>query len=295
MPKGKLYDLAPTISSWFEDRIPYAYSFDEISTLLEQKRTEWKIPTYIHAGRFLQFLLANTPLKELTIQSVGQRKQSDIVRYIWRLSNPFLLGTTLKRRTYCSHFSAMVLHGLTNQIPQTFILTVQQRPIGPTGELTQNAIDRAFSGKQRESQIGYRAFGVRYVMLEGTFASKEDVEDIKIESSRIPLAVSSIERTLIDIVVRPSYSGGIFQILEAYKAARGRLDTSRMYTIFRRLSFTYPYQQPIGFMLSKAGYLDHEIQPFLETISPFNFYLAYGLVEKVFIPKWKLYIPRGFE
>jgi hypothetical protein len=297
MPKGRLHELTSTLSSWFEDRIPYVYTTNEISALLEEKRVEWKIPTYISSDRFLRFLLENTALEQLLIQSTGERDQPDLTRYIWSRSDPFLLGTSLKQRSYCSHSSALVLHGLTDQLPQTFFVTTPQSRTYPTDkdELVQEAVDKVFAKQQRESQTAYRALGYRYVLLEGAFAQPGDVDEVTLESSRMPVAVSSLERTLIDIVVRPSYSGGIVQVLEAYKAAYGQIDIGRMNLLLNRLNYTYPYQQSIGFLLSKAGYADSEIEPFLEDVTPIHFYLAYGLAEKVFVPKWHLYVPRGFE
>lgn len=297
MPKGRLYELTPTISLWFEDRIPFVYTSNEIGALLEEKRIEWQIPTYINSERFLRFLMENTALEQLLVQSTGERYRPDLIRYIWGRTDPFLLGTSLKPRSYCSHSSALVLHGLTDQLPQTLFLTTPQRRTYPVDkrELTQKALDKVFSKKQRESQSAYRALGYRYVLLEGAFTQPGDVDEVTLESSRMPVAVSSLERTLIDIVVRPSYSGGVVQVLEAYKAAHGRINIERMNHLLHRLSYTYPYQQSIGFLLSKAGYADKEIKPFVESVTPLNFYLAYGLLEKVFIPKWKLYVPRGFE
>jgi len=40
--------------------------------------------------------------------------------------------------------------------------------------------------------------------------------------------VTSKERTLIDIAIRPAYSGGVAQILEAYKRARSQASVQKM-------------------------------------------------------------------
>jgi hypothetical protein len=100
---------------------------------------------------------------------------------------------------------------------------------------------------------------------------------------------------LVDICVRPSYSGGVFQVLEAYKRARGTADTNKILSVISAHSFSYPYQQAIGFYLEKAGYSKKAIAPFRHMVSSFDFYLAYGLVETTYVPRWKLYVPRGFE
>lgn len=106
--------------------------------------------------------------------------------------------------------------------------------------------------------------------------------------------VSDLERTLIDISVRPFYSGGVTQVLEAFSNAKSILNTDKLYNYYSRMNFTYPYHQVIGFYLDKAGYTEKEYQKFLHHNSPeFKFYLTYNILHKEYSTKWNLYYPKG--
>jgi hypothetical protein len=295
MRRGRLPELKPAFDRWFSKGAPGVYDDEALGDILEANRAEWRIPAYIDKRRFIEFLIENTSLTQIEVLSVGSRRESTIVRYGWGAVDPFLLGVTLRKRSYATHSTAMFLHGLTDQLPQTLFITTQQRWKRDSNLLDQDAITRAFSKKQRESNIAYKALGCRYVILEGTFCDSVEITSIRIPQSNALVLVSGLERTLVDICVRPSYSGGVFQILEAYKRARGQVDMQKLLSIVAAHSYAYPYQQAIGFYLEKAKYSRDAIALFRRLISSYDFYLAYGLIETSYVPTWKLYVPRGFE
>jgi hypothetical protein len=295
MRQGRLEKIKLELDTWFSERAPAIYHEESLVNLLEAKRTEWRIPNYIGRWRFINFLLENTSLTQIEALSVGNRREGTILRYGWGPVDPFLLGLALRKRSYVSHSTAMLLHGLTDQLPQTLFMTTQQRPWADSNSLSQVAITQAFSKKQRESNTAYKALNYRYVILEGRFTDSSELSFLRSPQSNSPVLASGLERTLVDICVRPSYSGGVFQILEAYKRARILTDTKKLLSILTSHSFSYPYQQAIGFYMEKAGYPETDFSPFCQMVSAYDFYLAYGLIETTYVPKWRLYVPRGFE
>lgn len=68
--------------------------------------------------------------------------------------------------------------------------------------------------------------------------------------------VTSLERTRVDITVRLEYSGGVPAVLQAFRLARGRISVRKLLTILRKLDYTYPYHQPVGFHLQRTGYTE---------------------------------------
>jgi hypothetical protein len=108
-----------------------------------------------------------------------------------------------------------------------------------------------------------------------------------------PLRVTLPERTLIDIVVRPSYAGGVVEVLSAFKAARSVISVNSLVQALRQLGYVYPYHQAIGFYMDRAGYDPKQVERLRELGTPFNFYLAHDIRDREFVPGWRLFVPRG--
>jgi predicted transcriptional regulator of viral defense system len=49
--------------------------------------------------------------------------------------------------------------------------------------------------------------------------------------------VTDMERTLVDIVIRPVYSGGVSNVLAAYRKARGKVSIGRLTEMLKALDF----------------------------------------------------------
>ena len=171
----------------------------------------------------------------------------------------------------------MALHALTDLIPKTHYLNVEQSPKpAPAGALTQRGLDQAFSREQRSSNLTYEHDGCSVRIISGKNTKSLGVEEI-LGPSKEPLLATNLERTLIDIVVRPAYSGGIFQVLEAYRTARDRVSTNRLIATLKKLEYVYPYHQAIGFLMELAGYGESRCAMVKNLGMNFDFYLAHGL------------------
>jgi len=111
-----------------------------------------------------------------------------------------------------------------------------------------------------------------------------------------PLRVTDIERTLIDITVRPEYSGGPFEVLTAYKRASDRLSVNRLVALLKRIDYIYPYHQAIGFYLERAGaYKESQIQLLTKAGIKCDFYLMHQITEPHYSARWHLYYPKGLD
>lgn len=62
--------------------------------------------------------------------------------------------------------------------------------------------------------------------------------------------MTKLERTLIDIAVRPNYAGGVHHVLEAYAAAKSRVSVNVLLATLQKMEYVYPYHQVIGFYIS---------------------------------------------
>ena len=106
--------------------------------------------------------------------------------------------------------------------------------------------------------------------------------------------VTNIERTLIDIVVRPAYSGGVAEVLKAFERAREQASVNRLMALLQKLNYLYPYHQAIGFYLERAGYSGTALDFIRQMPLNYDFYLAHQMGATDYVPQWRLHIPKGF-
>jgi hypothetical protein len=160
-----------------------------------------------------------------------------------------------------------------------------------SSSLTQVGIDRAFSGKQRQSNLIYTYNSSSIVMITGKNTNRLGVEEIAGPAFET-IQVTNLERTLIDIVVRPAYAGGTSQVLKAYRAAKERISVDRLVAILKQLAYVYPYHQPIGFLMQRAGYPEPGIDQLRALGLNHDFYLAHGLQQPEYSKDWRLFYPK---
>jgi hypothetical protein len=232
-------------------------------------------------------------MKEVDLLAVHYSSASSTVRYVWKQASPYEIALSLKRKAYLSHATALFLHGLNNQIPSRIFVNAEQSPKPSSGTLTQEGIHRAFANKQRESNFVFRFSESEAVLIWGKNTGQLEVTQL--EYSGTKLSVTGLERTLIDIVVRPNYSGGVFQVLEAYRRAQSRLSVGTLIATLKKLAYVYPYHQAIGFYMELAGYPPQLYGRLKDLGLQYDFYLTYGLKEKEYVADWRLFVPKGLH
>ena len=269
------------------------YLQSEIAKVLSENRAFWRLAQRTNTSQFLEYLLHTGRLKEHKLKS--EEYQKVVTRYSWGDASVYALATSLAKTAYLSHGTAVFLHGLTDLIPKTLYLNIEQSiKQAPTGRLTQESLDRAFASQQRRSNLSYSYDDSTITVISGKNTGRLGVDPIEAPSSE-KVDATNLERTLIDIVVRPAYAGGIVQVLDAYRAAKDRLSTNRLVAYLKRLDYVYPYQQAIGFLMERAGYGESRYTLLQEMTSPFKFYLTHGLDNPSFNTRWQLFFPHGLE
>ena len=265
----------------------------DISSILTEHRHFWRLAQNTTTAAFLRFLLDKTPMRKVEIQAVHHTSAFDTVRYVWQAASPYEIALSLKRGAYLCHASALFLHGLTEQVPSKFFVNAEQSPKPVRGTLTQEGIHKAFANKQRESKFVFRFEDNQAVLIWGK--NTGHLEVIELDYSGTKLRVTSLERTLIDIVVRPSYSGGVFQVLEAYRRAQSRVSVGTLIATLKKLGYLYPYHQAIGFCMQRAGYPEQLYNRLKEVGLRYDFYLSYGLRDTEYVSEWRLFVPKGLH
>ena len=105
------------------------------------------------------------------------------------------------------------------------------------------------------------------------------------------IRVTNLERTLIDIALRPYYSGGVEKVLDAYKLALGSVNVTQLAEYLTQLNYVYPFHQAIGWYMEKAGYSDKQLKPFRSQSKLRLFYLTHKMQNPILDTAWKIFVP----
>lgn len=281
-------DLVLAFDAWRGEL--QVFSQPDLQAFVRQFRVEAKPDWPCTVENVVSTLQRHGALSAVEIPSEGDYRPFH--RYITPTATPFDVAAKLRPKGYFSHATAVFAHGLTEQIPQTIYLNDEQsQKPAPTGGLTQVGLDRAFRSRQRVSKFAFVYGRTRIVILSGKQTGSLGVIRMDLDGS--DHAVTDLERTLIDIAVRPVYGGGVYEILAAYRAALDRIAIDRITEYLAALDHLYPYHQAIGFYLQRAGASAASTAPLRELGLDFDFYLVHGLKDAVLDPSWRVYVPKG--
>ncbi len=283
----------------FEESGPRIWSRAELLQFISENRGFWEIdkepqdesdslsktPTQI-----VRWLVKETPLQSIQLGFPYRA----VTRYLWKDASTYDIIQSVDARGYFSHYTAMQVHGLTDQIPKSIYFNVEQPATGGGGSLSQGGIDRAFKGKCRitNNVIKFRDWTIH--KINGQNTGRLGVTSTEMHDGSA-IEVTNIERTLIDIAVRPVYSGGIAEVAGAYRQAAENVSGNRLVTYLKSLNYTYPYHQVIGYYMDRAGnYKESQMKRLRAMPIEFDFYLSYQTKNPVFHKKWRLFTPKGF-
>ncbi len=289
--KNKLDSSFNIIEDYFDKSDLKSFTEYKFGEIFIRNRHSWGVPVDRNASQVLTYLVNRKVMIENTF--INDSNESKAI-YSWKSKDEFTVISGLKSDSYFSHYSALYLHQLSLQIPKTIYLNFEHKSASSYKSddniLLQESIDKAFQGRQRKSLVTFSFLEKKIILINGKFTNKLGVE--KKSGKEQCFGYTDIERTLIDISVRPVYAGGVFEVLEAYKLAKGKISVVKLANYLTQLDFIYPYHQVIGFYLERAGYGETEIRHFMKDMK-FNFYLTYDIRNKEFSEKWKLYYPKG--
>lgn len=290
MEQNKAF-IEKDIIDYSKEQNKRVFSEKEMTIILHNYQADRTLLVTTTLGEFLNFLMKDNFLKvELVSAPFAYRP---LKKYTLGDVSDFEIALSIRPTSFLSHYSAMFLHDLTDNIPNTIYTNMEQTPKPKnSGRLQQENIDKAFSRPMRKTNNIGKYNNNKIFLLNGKNTGRAGVT--KHELLEFPVAITNTERTLIDAVVRPDYAGGVQEVLNAFIAAKERLSVNKMVATLKKMDYTYPYHQAIGFYLERAGYSDNVLNLLEELEIKHNFYLTYGLKDKEFIDRWKLFVPKRF-
>lgn len=266
------------LTAFFSSQNKNVFTTDELKELRKELQT------------YTDFFTSNNILKYVCLDFPDRGYK----RFIFEEPDIYELCMTLSPKCYFSHYTAVSIHNLTDNIPKVIYVNNEQFPKNrQEQELKQIDITKAFYKKPRTTTNIAKYNDYRIYYLNGQFTSNIGVEE-KTLLDGVNIRVANLERTLIDIAVSPHYSGGVVEVLKAYKSAKGKVSAEKLAEILKKINFKYPYHQVIGFYMERAGYSEKEYNIFLDFGIKYKFFVVREIDDKYrdFDKKWNLFFPK---
>lgn len=272
----------------------------DIATVFNQNRLSWRLAQSTSLREFISFLVSKTELLSVRFPF----PQRELIGYTWGKVPLLETLVGLVERGFYSHYTALRMHGLTEQVPKTIYINQEKSSSSGLGNdedavYEQEAIDQAFKKPPRASknEIELPEEQCRVVMLQSAYHEGLGIVDGTFNDGSergLPIRYTDLERTMIDIVTRPFYAGGVAEVAKAFENAKDKLAVNKMSAMLKKMGFGYPYHQAIGYYLERAGYKASLVDIFRRQPMVRDFYLAHGLDKTTYCREWRLYVPEGF-
>ena len=290
MKKTRIAIAKPDIVRLFDEHQQKIFDLSEIQRILDKNRAFWRLAKSMSYSDFINYLVAKTKLKK----QVFNFSYRPIIRYVWGSVPLYELLLSLKSNSYFTHYTAVYFHDLTEQTPKTIYINVEQesKPRSKAA-LIQERIDAAFKRRTRLSNniAEYQDRTIR--MLNGMQTGNLGVIEMSGPDGE-QLRITNVERTLIDITVRPEYAGGVHEVIKAYQLAKDKLSVNKLVATLKKINYIYPYHQAVGFYLEKAGAYNKSRLDLVRSFEmKYDFYLMHEMKDYEYSQQWRLYFPKG--
>jgi hypothetical protein len=263
--------------------------FKDINDILKHNKIFSILPKATRVKDLINFLVENDILIPFKHQI---SKNQSTTKYAFREIHKYKTPLKLRKNSFLSHYTAIYLHNLTENIPKNVYTNQEQskKPSNKNYDLQQKNIDKAFSKPMRRTNhiVFFDEFNA--YMLNGKNTERLGINKIEIDGEELP--ITDMERTLVDLSIRPGYGGGVEEILGAYINAKGQISINRLLAYLRKMNYIYPYHQVLGFYLEKAGYKESQLKILENMDIEYDFYLNYNMKNPSFSERWKLYYPQ---
>ena len=259
-----------------------------------------KKTVYRHLGSFEDALRKDKILISFDVKSEREKKVTLYTSSLVSNLSPYGVAWGLCRNGYFSNLTSMYFHTLTNQVPKTVNMAIEN--IGDYSSrksgvmLSDHDIFSSFVKQPRSNRNLYWFSDHTILLTERVKKGDAGVDVVTATNKIVPKGsrVTSLERGLIDAVVHPQYNGGIRSVVEFYQEGAKHLNVGKLLKIYKALDFRYPYWQAIGFLCDKTGASKaaHEIADHFRARN--KFYIDHLAKDSwAFDSHWQIFYPKG--
>jgi len=277
--------------------------FDEqsIYDFLDNNRTDMRTKSF-SLNKFIAYLIEKEFISLFEFENNINEKKIYISKYFNDkddYAKILEVSTLLIPKAYISFLSSMYHYNLTDQLPKKLYLSVERKSHAPHNELEQNTINKALCKEGRLPSIVLNILGYEIYLIHSKEANRVGIKNIQLFDK--DYRITTIERTLVDIVVRSEISGGTQEVIQVYKKAfelyKKDISINKIIFILKKLNYIYPYHQVVGYLLFKSGFGNTDkLKKEFEFKN--DFFLTRGEVntnldELDYDEEFRLYIPRN--
>ena len=293
MSKSRIHIAKPAIATFFDDYPISVFRPSDIASILAEQRIGWALAKSTGVQAFVDFLSNHAELAKLTFPFPYRSE----TRYTWGKVPLTQVLLSLKAGAYFSHQTAANMLGLVAETPATIYLNHEQRPQPQDPHLAQGRIDAAFARRPRASNNIIEFGAIQICMINGMYTNQLGIisKETRYDScDQGVLRLTGLERTLIDMTVRPVYSGGVDAVRTAFELARGTLSVQVLVDMLQKLKFVYPFHQSIGYYLERAGYTGASLDLLRRLPTEYDFYLDHQMQDTKYEKGWRLHVPASW-
>jgi hypothetical protein len=197
-----------------------------------------------------------------------------------------------------SHYSALYFNGLIDQRPTVHYLShdILERRKKVPQNIDSLVVKQSFMKSARITSNFGTYENINYFFIDRLKQTKGVVEKSNVSDEvEYKFYLTNVERTLVDSIIAPHYSGGLLTVIKAFKVADIRLEI--MKEVYDSLNLVYPYWQNIGFIFKLIGSKDNEKK--WKSFFPnteMEFYVDHRYRSNWELdPDWKTYYPPGLK
>jgi len=273
-----------------------------IYNFLDINRVEMRMKSF-SLNKFIKYLIENNFISLFEFENKINDKKIYISRYFNDKSDyakALEIATLLLPKAYISHFSSIHYYNLTLELPKKIYLSIERKSNAPHNQLNQEIINKAVCKKGRYPTMILSILGYEIYKTHSKDTNKTGIKRVLIFDKNY--RITTLERTLIDIVVRSEISGGIEEVIKVYKKValeyKKNISINKIIFILKKLNYIYPYYQIIGYLLFKNGFNTDKFKKEFEFKN--NFFITRGDVncdiDKLEYNKdFRLYIPKNLS